>query len=83
MIGVEHHDQIGPRRGELLLLRAEQLCDLAIGAVALDEMREDRGVRHAETGDDLGHGLSSFCLLPPHATGWPISSTFTARMRWL
>ena len=82
MIGVEHHDQIGPRRGELVLLRAEQFCDLAIGPVALDEMREDRGVRHAEPGDDLRHGLrSSSC--PPYATGWPISSTFTARMRWL
>ena len=37
MVGVEHHDDVRPRRRKLLLLRAEQLGDLAIGAVALDE----------------------------------------------
>src|SRR5580693_5342464 len=83
MIGIEHHDQVWPRRGELFFLRPEQFCDLAIRPIALDEMREDRGMRYAETGDDLGHGLISYCLLSPHATGWPISLTFTARMRWL
>ena len=30
MVGVEHHDEVGPRRGELVLLRAEQLGDLAV-----------------------------------------------------
>ena len=80
MIGVEHHDQVGPRRRQLVLLRGEQFCDLAIGSVALDEMRKDRSVRHAEAGDDLRH-----FFVPPlaYATGWPISSTFTARMRSL
>ena len=55
MIGVEHHDDVGPRRGKLFLLRAEQLGDLAVRAVALDEMRKDRGVRDAEPADDLRH----------------------------
>ena len=55
MISVEHHDQVRPRGGKLLLLRTEQLRDLAIGSVALDEMRENRGMRYAETSDDLRH----------------------------
>ena len=53
MIGVEHHDDVGPGGGKLLLLRGEQLGDFAIGTVALDEEWKDRGVRHAEPGDDL------------------------------
>ena len=79
MVGVKHQDQVGPRRRQLILLRGEQFCSLAIRPVALDEMREDRGVRHAEPGDDLRHLLSPFA----YATGWPISSTCTARMRSL
>jgi hypothetical protein len=55
MIGVEHHDHVGPHRGKRFLLRAEQLGDLAIRAVALDEKRKYRGMRHAETGNDLRH----------------------------
>ena len=55
MIGVEHHDDVRPDGGELLLLRREQLGGFAIGAVALDEERKDRGVRHAEPGNDSGH----------------------------
>ena len=66
MIGVEHHDEVGPGRRKLLLLRAEQLGDLAIGAVALDEMRKDRGVRHAEPGDDLRHDGVSLLRGPSH-----------------
>src|SRR4051812_43198213 len=55
MVGVEHHDDVGPCCRELLLLRAEQLGDLAVRAVPLDEMRKDRGVRDAEPADDLRH----------------------------
>jgi CheY-like chemotaxis protein len=55
MVGVEHHDDVGPRRGKLLLLHGEQLGGLAVRAVALDEMRKDRGVRDAEPADDLRH----------------------------
>ena len=55
MVGVEHHDDVRPRRGKLVLLRAEQLGDLAVRAVALDEHREHRGVRHAEPADNLRH----------------------------
>ena len=29
MVGVEHHDDVGPHRGELLLLRREQLGGFA------------------------------------------------------
>jgi hypothetical protein len=61
MVGVEHHDHVGPRRGKLGLLRAEQLGDLAVRAVALDEEREYRRVRYAETADDLSHSSN---LLP-------------------
>ena len=59
MIGVEHHDDVGAGGGKLLFLRREQLGGFAIGAVALDEEREDRSVRHAETGDDAGHVTNS------------------------
>ena len=83
MIGVEHHDEIGPRGGELLLLRAEQFRDFAIGSVAFDEMRKYRRVRHAEPGNDLRHVYPPVCRCRRYATGWPISSTFTARMRSL
>ena len=55
MVGIEHHDDVGPCRRELISLRAEQPGDLAIRAVALDEMRKDRGVRDAEPADDLRH----------------------------
>ena len=30
MVGVEHHDDVGPHRGEMLLLRREQLGGFAI-----------------------------------------------------
>ena len=55
VISVEHQDQVGPRRRQLVLLRREQFCSLGIGPIALDEMRKDRSVRHAEAGDDLRH----------------------------
>ena len=56
MIGIEHHDDVRARRRELIFLCAEQFGDLAIRSVALDEMRKDRGVRHAESADNLRHG---------------------------
>ncbi len=59
MVGVEHHDDVGPGGRKLVLLRAEQLGDLAVGAVALDEMRKDRGMRHAKAADDLRHEVST------------------------
>ena len=55
VIGVEHHDDVGPRGGELFLLRREQLGGFALGTVALDEERKHRRVRHAEPGNDIGH----------------------------
>ena len=66
MIGVEHHDDVRPRRGELVLLRREQLGGFAIGSVALDEERKDRRVRHAEPGDDTGHLVISQLWLCIH-----------------
>ena len=65
MVGVEHHDDVRPGRRKLLLLRAEQLGDLAVRAVALDEMRKDRGVRHAEPGDDLRHVAELLAAVRP------------------
>ncbi len=57
MVGIEHHDDVGAHRGEMLLLRREQFRGFAIGAVALDEKRKDRRVRHAEPGDNLRHAF--------------------------
>ena len=57
MVGIEHHDDVGTHRGEMLLLRREQFRGFAIGAVALDKKREHRRVRHAEPGDNLRHAF--------------------------
>ena len=55
MVGVEHHDHVGPHGGKMFLLRREQLGGFAVGAVALDEERKHRGMRHAKSGDDICH----------------------------
>ena len=65
MIGVEHHNEVRPRGGELFFLGAEQLCDLAIGTVSLDEKWEHRRMRHSESGNDLCH--TPKLLLPVHS----------------
>jgi hypothetical protein len=54
-IGVEHHDDVGARGGKLCGLRRKQLCNLAVGTVALDEKRKYRGVRNSKAGYDLRH----------------------------
>jgi len=82
MVGVEHHDEVRPDGGKPFLLCAEQSGYFAIRAVALHKERKDWCVRYAESGNDIRNGLDS-SLLCVYATGWPISSTFTARMRWL
>ena len=61
VIGIEHHDDIRPRRGKFILLRREQLGDFAVRAVALGEEGKDGCVRHAEPGDDLCHYASNSC----------------------
>jgi hypothetical protein len=55
VIRVEHHDHIGARGCKLGGLRRKQLCNLAIGTVALDEERKYRGVRNSKARNDLGH----------------------------
>jgi len=55
VIGVEHHDDVGARGGKLCGLRRKQLCNLAVGTVALDEKRKYRGVRNSKAANDLGH----------------------------
>ncbi len=63
MVGVEHHDDVRTRSGEMLLLRREQFRGFAIGPVALDEKWEDRGMRHSKPGDDIRHYVNSFASI--------------------
>ena len=67
MIGVEHHDHVRTRGGKVFLLRREQLGGFAVGAVALDEERKDRGMRHAKPGNDIGHLVNSLQSIHFHA----------------
>src|ERR1700733_12611963 len=55
VIGIEHHDDVRADGGELLLLRREQLCGFTLRAVALDEKRKYRRVRHPEPGKYIRH----------------------------
>ena len=53
VVGIEHHDDVGPRRGELFLLRREQFGGFALRTVAFDEEGEHRRMRHPKPGNNM------------------------------
>src|ERR1700689_4922372 len=55
VIGIEHHDDVRTHGGKLLLLGREQLRGFTLRAVALDEKRKYRRVRHPEPGNYIRH----------------------------
>jgi hypothetical protein len=60
VVGVVHHDEVGPHRLELARHVGEEARSLALRPLALDQRGEERRMRHTQCPHDLCHLCAPF-----------------------